>query len=257
MERDMDPTDERRHGGRGYSLEPLPGAPDLPGSVVIRQEGDEALDALLEDLVAHAQACVREFGDFHLALPGGGAMEPVFVRLMIDPRFRALPWKRTHLWLLHEQRGVPVAKRAYRDIEEIILDHADIPPEQALPIDLDQRQPAEHYEKQIRLALEWREPGHDRLDAALLDLSLHLPIEEAPKGRLVYDTTATAGGDPLVMLTPEFLRTARLISVLATGAHNRDRIAALAGRSPQKRWALAPLRGELRWYVDTDSSGSA
>ncbi|TVQ34379.1 MAG: hypothetical protein EA376_00235 [Phycisphaeraceae bacterium] len=153
----------------GYELEPLPAAPDLPGVVVVRRGVDDLIDAIASDLVIHAHNCVRAFGDFHLALSGGPAAEPLYMRLMTDPSYRNLPWRRTHLWLVEERRvGFEDERSAFRRIRETIVDHSGIPPEQTHPIfpladDADER-----YEAELRETLGWREKGHDRLDFALL-----------------------------------------------------------------------------------------
>lgn len=244
---------EHRPDRGAYSLEPAPVAPELPGRVVLRPDADEALDALLEDLVGHALACVREFGDFHLAAPGDAAFEPLFVRLMIDPRFRALPWKRTHLWLLHEEADDAGAARAFRQIEESLIEHSDIPPEQAHAIDLSAADPVAQYERQIRAALEWREPGHDRLDAVVLNPWRRLLADAPDEGRLVYATTRPDTSRRLIALTPAFLRSARLMSVLATGKINQGHVRDVAGAAPKQPWPLNPVAGELRWYVDPDA----
>jgi 6-phosphogluconolactonase/glucosamine-6-phosphate isomerase/deaminase len=238
--------------GGAYSLEPAAVAPDLPGSVVLRTDADDALDALLEDLVGHALACVREFGDFHLAASGDPQFEPLFIRMMIDPRFRAMPWKRTHLWLLHEEAN-PDAPSAFARIQDAIIEHSDIPPEQAHEIDLLARDPVADYERRIRAALEWREPGQDRLDAVVL-APMQRGLSEAPDAdRLVFSTRCPDTGHPLIALTPAFLRSARLISVLATGEASRAHVREVAGTTPALAWTLMPVAGELRWYIDPDA----
>ena len=63
----------RDPGDSSYALEPRPNPPRLPGEVIQRPSADDALDSLAADLVLHASACVRNFGDFHLALSGGPA----------------------------------------------------------------------------------------------------------------------------------------------------------------------------------------
>ena len=73
--------------------------PRLRGTVVARHTAEELYDALASDLIVHSTNCVRQFGDFHLALSGGRTPFPLYERLMYDPRFRILPWQRTHLWM--------------------------------------------------------------------------------------------------------------------------------------------------------------
>src|SRR5687768_12288568 len=95
--------------------------PPLPGSVVIRETPDELIDAVAADLFFQAVACARTFGDFHLALSGGSTPEPLYARLMYDPNYRDLPWKRTHLWIVDERRVPPDDERSnFRMIRETI-----------------------------------------------------------------------------------------------------------------------------------------
>src|SRR5690606_13508538 len=81
----------------------LPTAPPLPGEVATAAMTDDVIDLVAADLVMHALNCVREFGDFHLALSGGSAPVPLYRRLMYDPNYRRLPWRRTHLWMVDDR----------------------------------------------------------------------------------------------------------------------------------------------------------
>ena len=85
-----------------YGLDTRPKTPKLPGQVNHQSSRDAALDALTHDLASHATECIRRFGDFHIALPGGEEYESLYLRLMIDPLLRVIPWARTHVWVLHE-----------------------------------------------------------------------------------------------------------------------------------------------------------
>lgn len=82
------------HGGddeiRVEGLDPPIEAPRLRGKVIARANAHELLDELSSDLAAHALNCVREFGDFHLALSGGQTPMPLYEQLMYDPRYRTI-----------------------------------------------------------------------------------------------------------------------------------------------------------------------
>ena len=78
--------------------------PALPGEVIALKDPDEVLARLARDIVDHALQCVRKFGDFHIALSGGRTPFPLYTRLMTDPLYRALPWAKTHLWIVDERR---------------------------------------------------------------------------------------------------------------------------------------------------------
>src|ERR1044071_2436025 len=109
--------------------------PPLRGTVVVRETADELIDAIAADLFFQAQACVRSFGDFHLALSGGSTPEPLYRRLMYDPNYRDRPWKRTHLWIVDERRVPEDDERCnFRMIRETLVEQSDIPREQVHPI---------------------------------------------------------------------------------------------------------------------------
>jgi 6-phosphogluconolactonase/glucosamine-6-phosphate isomerase/deaminase len=247
----------------GESLPPA--RPDLPGVVVVRPDADDLLDAAAADLLMQALACVRSFGDFHLALSAGPALERLYSRLMYDPSYRGLPWKRTHLWLVEDAASADGPAPAFDTIRGWIVEHSDIPEEQVHPFpEGEPDAAAKRYQSLIRETLAWREPGHDRLDCVLFELDPagrvamqpHRPGDE--HGLVSWSRSPEGGGR--IGLTPRLLNASRLLSILAVGESASPAVAALAGaRAP---WALHPVGGELRWYLDraacpTPSRGDA
>lgn len=248
----------------------LPEPPPLPGRVAIAHEADEVIDKLAADLVIHATNCVRQFGDFHLALSGGSTPEPLYERLMYDPNYRSLPWRRTHLWIVDE-RCVPFDEEQsnYRMIRETIVDHADIPLEQVHPIPATSDTADAEYEKELREALGWRERGQDRLDFVLLGMGRdghtaslfpHTePLHEQERlVRLNFAEHATQ--HERVTLTFPAINTARFVAVLVVGRDKAamiDRVASgeeTAETLPIK--GIDPVNGELRWYLDAPACGA-
>jgi len=231
--------------------EPRPGSnpPSLPGRTIVRDAFEDVLDLAGSDLFMHATECVRAFGDFHLALSAGDLQDRFYVRLMIDPKFRALPWARTHLWLVGEGACSPATPGScYAEIRETLVDHAGLPLEQAHPIEGDRADAAAAYERELRETLAWREPGHDRLDCVVLaaggaDFQGWSAGDARPgEGRLVC---LDAGRG--VRLSPRLVNAARLILVLASGAGGREPLDAGAiGEA-----GLDPIAGDLRWYLDS------
>ncbi len=247
-------------------LAPALPRPPLPGSVVVRETPDDLIDAVAGDLYMQSLACARAFGDFHLALSGGSTPEPLYRRLMYDPAYRELPWKRTHLWIVDERR-VPFddERSNFKMIRETIVDHSDIPPEQVHPIFAMAESPDEDYERELREHLGWRAKGHDRLDCVLLGMGADAhtaslfprspALIDAAPGRLVLVNSGPSVTPPdRVTMTLELLNASRFIGVMATGEKKRDAVArVIAGKSPVADTPITgvrPLAGELRWYLD-------
>lgn len=230
---------------------------------------DEVIDRLAADLVLHAEACVRQFGDFHLALSGGKTPQPLYERLMYDPNCRRLPWIRTHLWLVDE-RCVPFDHPLsnFRMINEIIVDHSDIPRTQVHPIPALSPTADAEYEAEIRETLAWREKGQDRLDAVVLgvgedghtaSLFPHTePLHEAV--RLVrFNDCLTAHPVERITMTFPLINSARFIAVLVTGA-SKAAILKRVAASDESAESLpilhvAPMQGQLKWYLDGPACG--
>jgi 6-phosphogluconolactonase len=263
--------------GREFDVIPLEAPPPLrrpplPGSVVVRATPDEVIDAIAADLYLQARNCVRTFGDFHLALSGGNTPDPVYRRLMYDPVYRELPWKRTHLWLVDERCVPPEDDRSnFKMIRDTLVLHSDIPREQVHPIDALSPTADVDYERELREHLGWREKGHDRLDFVVLgmggdghtaSLFPHSPAlhaaDRAGGGRLVaFNSGPTVMPPDRITMTYELLNASRFIAVLVMGAHKRDAVGRVASRNGGSLTAddlpilgISPLGGELRWYLD-------
>ncbi|MCE2652084.1 MAG: 6-phosphogluconolactonase [Planctomycetaceae bacterium] len=268
-----------------YQVIQPPKPPALGGSVVVRNSVDEILDAVAADLLIQAVNCVRAFGDFHLALSGGSTPLPLYQRLMIDPRYRELPWSRTHLWIVDERR-VPFddAKSNFRAIDEIIGQHSGIPREQVHPMLAMSPTADADYERALRQALFFREKGQDRLDFVLLgmgndghtaSLFPHSPALQAGHETLAHDDArprlvrindgpAVTPPDRVTMTFP-LLNAARFIAVLVTGAGKKPMLSRIAAARAGKDTAtpptptdlpilgIKPVAGELRWYLDADA----
>lgn len=271
-----------------YELEPTPPKPALPGTVVLRKEIDEVIDAAAADLLIQANNCVRTFGDFHLALSGGSTPVPLYQRLMIDPNFRDFPWNRTHLWIVDERR-VPFDddRSNYKMISEILGDHSGIPTEQVHPMFATADDADVLYEATLREVLGWREKGHDRLDYMLLGMGSdahtaslfprspalreslgairnHHAGESPPLVRINAGPAVTPP-DRVTMMLP-LINASRFIGVLVTGKSKQaplKRIVEGAKLNGAERLTLSeelpilgvrPLGGELRWYLDYEAS---
>lgn len=96
----------------------------LPGQLHVAADTDLLYDDLAYALLRAAFDAIKERGVFHLALSGGSTPEPFYMRLVIDPRFRSIPWESIHVWLVDE-RAVPHddPKSNYGMIRQTLLDH--------------------------------------------------------------------------------------------------------------------------------------
>lgn len=244
-------------------------APPLPGRSVTAPTLDELIDKLAADMVVHAENCVRTFGDFHLALSGGSTPQPLYERLMYDPNYRRLPWRRTHLWIVDE-RCVPFddPRSNFRFIEETIVDHSDIPRNQVHPIFATSPTADVDYERDLRETLAWREKGQDRLDYVLLGMGADghtaslFPHSDAlrEEARLVRFVEHRSADPPhRITMTLPLLNSARFIAVLVAGAAKSAMLQRIAlgddsvDDVPIK--GVSPLNGELKWYLDAAACG--
>lgn len=227
-------------------------APGVPGRALVRPSVDEALAAACADLYLQAGACVRSFGQFHLAMGYGPDEHRLVVRLMTDPNYRELPWSRTHLWSLREQR-VPMGddRHSQTHLQELILHGSDLPAEQAHPMPAHLHDAEARYESELCEHLSRREPGHDRLDCVVVpsDPAVLRGLDD-PLGRLVGPTE-----DGLrVGMTARLLRASRLVMVLATGDQAGGVLRKVA--DTPSGVGIVPTSGELRWYLDRRACGS-
>jgi 6-phosphogluconolactonase len=214
----------------------------------------------------------------------------LYRRLMIDPRYRDLPWTRTHLWIVDERRVDFDDERSnFKLISELIGDHSGIPANQVHPIYAMADDADEQYERALRETLGWREPGHDRLDFVLLGmgddghtaslfphspaLPPHSPTATPHANSGAAGADADEGDDRLVLIntgptvtppdrvtmTYRLINASRFVAVMVTGAGKRPMVeriaAAAAGRGADSYeevpiLGVRPVGGELRWYLD-------
>jgi len=235
----------------GYEVVSAPTAPKLPGMTVMRECADDAIDALCADLFLHAMNCTRTFGDFHCAVSGEPAVEPILRRLMLDPSLREFPWHRTHLWQVEEL----VVPRDHADsrwtvLREMLIEPSDIPRPQVHAMHIERSDVVLRYERELRETLGWREKGHDRLDYCLLGpSSLQIPDDPGQDALVTEDESVS----PVrVTLARRTIGASRLVACLLTGTDARGHVMQLS--QMRHEWPLRTTGGETRWYVDHDSA---
>ena len=268
---------------------PPPPPPPLPGSVLVARTVEDLVEEMERDLLAHSLNCVREFGDFHIALSGGETPVPFYRTLMTDPICRGIPWRRTHLWLVDEsfsddETGEATRGHNWSMIGEFFVDHAGIPPAQLHPVESPFHRAADEYEEILRATLEWRERGHDRLDYVLLGVDVFgataglIPRCDAvtTHDRLITPTYSNQHVDQpprRVTMTYPILNAARFIACMVTGETKRQAVrrisklhSAHTGSEPAEGFedqvslidfpirGIRPLAGTLKWYLDQAAS---
>lgn len=256
-----------------YELERGPEPPRLTGAVVMRRDADGVHEALGADLLLHAWDCVRTFGNFHLALSGGSTPMPFYRRLMTDPMFRDLPWKRTHLWVVDERRVPPDDERCnWAQIADYLLDHSDIPASQAHPMEQMNERADERYESLLRETLGWREKGHDRLDFVLLGMGSdghtaslfpRSPALRESRRLVVINRGPTVAPPERITMTYPILNSARFVAVLVMGSAKREAVRRVAsavrtaesvGPDELPILGIRPIGdGVVRWYIDEEA----
>lgn len=226
----------------------------MPGQTVLRESADDAIDALCADLFLHALNCTRTFGDFHFAVSGEPAVEPIFRRLMLDPTLREFPWHRTHLWQV-EELVVPRDDEASRwmVLRDMLIEPSDIPRPQVHAMHIERSDVVLRYEKELREVLGWREKGHDRLDCCLLGPGcLTLPEDPGADALVTEDEAST----PVrVTLARRTIAASRLVMCFLNGAGSRDMVRTVSQH--RREWPLRATGGDTRWYLDHDAAGHA
>lgn len=245
----------------------------LPGTVIIRDTPEDLFDALGHSFMGAARRAVADRGVFHVALSGGSTPEPFYRLLVIDPRFRGIPWEATHVWVVDERCVPPDDPRHnYSMIRESLLEHVPILPGSCHPMPVLEGGGDERYEQELRSRVECGGDGLPRLDFVLLGMGddAHtaslFPRSDANR---VVDRFITFNRGPHVTppdrmtMTFPLLNAARAVGVLAVGAKKRatlGRVSEHLSEHPPDPVTLPitgvqPRLGELAWWLDTASAG--
>ena len=219
-----------------------------------------AAQATAVEVVAAAEAAVRERGRFVIALSGGKTPQAVHRLLATTYRDR-IDWAHTHVWFGDERCVMPDdAASNYGMARASLLDHVDVPEEQVHPLSgaLIPGRAAFHADEALRAFAEAQGEG-PAFDVMMLgagpDGHTASLFPEAhsllASDRLVIHTEAPEQfevRDRLTMTLPA-LGSARLVLMLATGA---DKRAALKEAYDLGELPVGRVRGRERtlWIVD-------
>lgn len=239
---------------------------ELVGDVQIRRTADRLYDDLAGVLAAAATEAVGERGAFHVALSGGTTPEPFYMRLIIDPRYRYIPWQQTHAWIVDERR-VPAddPRSNLAMIRESLLGHVPMRRRQvhAMPVLADD--PAAEYEAELR-----RHLPEGRLDFVLLGMGTDAhtaslfprsPAQAEDERWVAINAGPNVTPPDRVTMTYPLLNAAREVAVLITGAAKAPALRRvtdqLRDRGPDPAnlpiTGIDPTDGEITWYVDAEA----
>jgi len=237
--------------------------------VLVRRTCDQLYDDLARVLTAAAEKAVGERGAFHLALSGGTTPEPFYTRLVIDPRYRSIPWEYSHIWIVDE-RCVPDGdpEHNFTMIRESLTDHLPMRRRQIHPIHALADDPATDYENELkrhiadgRLDFVVLGMGHDAHTAGLFPRS---PAQQEQDRWVAVNKAPDAAAPERVTMTYPLLNAARGLAVLITGSGKAQAVRRVAEQMQQSGpdpvnlpiTGVDPVDGQVNWYLDAQAAGS-
>ena len=238
----------------------------LPGSIHHAETKEDLFDDLAMILMGKAQDAIKERGVFHLALSGGSTPEPFYTDLIIDPRYRGIPWSETHIWIVDERR-VPEGdeKSNIRMIRECLTAHIPNDDEQIHVIRATEDDADTAYEAELRAQFPDAETpildfvllgmGTDCHTASLFPHSDALHITDK---LIAINAGPNVTPPDRVTMTYPLLNAARHLGVLCTGINKFEALEKVANQmksgSPDIEnlpiTGIQPTNGTLTWYVD-------
>ena len=245
--------------------------PQLSGSVHVASDTDQLYDDLARAMMAAAVEAAADRGVFHVALSGGSTPEPFYMRLVTDPRFRALPWEQTHLWIVDE-RCVPAEddRCNYKMIRQTLADHVPMRRRQLHPMPVMQADAAAAYEHELRKVFADHE-GNPRLDFVLLgmgddghtaSLFPHSPALREHNTLIAANDGPHVTPPPRLTMTYALLNAARDLAVLVTGEKKaamirqiEEQLKTCPNPTELPITGIDPIDGDLTWYLDQAAAG--
>lgn len=245
---------------------------NLPGKTRVAKDLDDLFAALGADLIAAAHESVQERDVFHLALSGGSTPEPFYELLVTDPRWRNMPWDKTHIWIVDERR-VPEdhEKSNIRMIRESLTEHAGMRKRQVHPMPVMMDDPATEYETVFKevFGIDLETP---RLDFVILgmgddghtaSLFPHTDALNVDDRWIVVNEGENVTPPDRVTMTYPLINAARNIAVLVAGEKKASMIATIADRlrlaGPDIEnlpiTGIKPINGSYTWYLDQAAAG--
>jgi 6-phosphogluconolactonase len=249
---------------------------NLPGIVSVAPDSETLFDRLGEKLMSAAECAVEARGVFHLALSGGGTPEPFYIRLVTDPKFRGLPWTRTHIWIVDERKVAEDHEQSnIRMIREALTEHAAVPAAQVHAMPVLAEDPAGDYEAQLAAAFGTQQAphadNHPTLDFVLLGVGGDCHTASLfPESPALHASRWIAENDgakvvppPRLTMTFPLINAAREVVILAVGSGKHAALQRVAdqladGGADLEQvpvTGIAPTHGTLTWYLDEAAAG--
>ena len=245
--------------------------PSLPNSQVVFTENYEALcEEVVQRMLKHVQARVKERGFFTLSLAGGTTPKGVYT-LMSSGQYRnEFPWEKIHFFWGDERWVAPEDTQSnYHTVVETLLTRVDIPLENIHPIrtrGLKPEKAAENYEEELRAFFHTKPNEAPHFDLILLGLGQDghtaslFPGSPAlhEKSRLTTAVTHPGTGQTRISMTLAVINSADHIFFLVSGREKAEvlyRTLNDQGKNPDlPAQRVKPQRGMLSWFADNGAS---
>ena len=255
----------------------------MPAEIIITETPEALAERVAEDFARLVESTLARQERFSIALAGGVTPKQFYARLAKAPYASSIPWSR--LWIFWgDERCVPKEHpdSNFRMASESLLQFVPVPPAHVLRMHGEDPPPqaARDYEAALRQFFRdsglWPHfdlillgVGPDGHTASLLAgtpaVSDHVDesVEEErrqpdpaagelPQPRWVIHNVVRALQTVRLTFTYPVINQARNIWFLATGAKKAEAFAEIQ-KGPSPSWPaslVAPVNGELRWYVD-------
>lgn len=146
----------------------------LPGRVLPPSSVEDRIEKLTGELTLAATHAIQTRGVFHLALPADvpHALDLWYTALVIDPRWRGVPWQKTHLWQSAGHK--PGDNTSWQMLTEALLAHLPLEPDQLHSLPNDSSDPLDGFAADMERVFGDQNPCMDM--AITTEATLAMPV---------------------------------------------------------------------------------
>jgi 6-phosphogluconolactonase len=227
---------------------------------------EELFRAAAAQFIELAEESIQEKDQFSVALSGGST--PVLLYESLTRMNSFLAWDKIHFYW-GDERHVPMdhPDSNYRMVKESLLDKINVPERNIhpVPVELDARMAAFHYEEELRRHNRGAWPNFDLvllgmgLDGHTASLFPHTAgLHEEHRwyiANFIPDMCQWR-----LTLTKNAINAARTIQILVSGSPKADILAQVLTRKkhPEERpiQLISPVEGRLIWLIDQQAASS-